>query len=466
MINRTSKIRPGLINVILLLILGFSFSLQAADDELLEQIIVLDEKYQQLIADYYASAVGSAVSADSIEQLLAQVKSISGSEHPLQATRLLVAHFDRIRQSAEHPAIIELTEFLLQQNERQLVDQIYQLVEDSAAETNRAYISFNLAKYHSRLNQWEQVSAQLEDNFSELASDDSDYAYLLQGSALQYLKQHRLATESYAKIPESSRYFVHAQLNTAIASIRQGWITDARLKINSIIPAARRSDSEMTNRIYLVLGYALLNKEYFRDARDAFRQINRDSQYTNKALLGIALTAINQGDYVGGLNALNLLKARRGRDLSVDEAYLLLPHVYQRLNQANSIESSFLESIDHYQLRLLEINELKRREFKYEDLSLEKESGDIFLNEVRFPFSQHYPFYLLKNRNNLHYLSRGNAPSQLSPRIGNLLAQYDATLERVLSELIEQKKQLFTSYLNQSRYGLARHYDESQQGTQ
>jgi hypothetical protein len=280
------------------------------------------------------------------------------------------------------------------------------------------------------------------------------------------LKQHRASVSSYDKIPATSRFYPHAQLNTAIANIRQGWITDARLTIKQVIPLSKASNMELTNRIYLVLGYALLYKEYYRDARQAFRQVELDSQYASKALLGIALTAISQGDFVGGLNALTILKTKQSPDLSADEAYLLIPYVYQRLQQPDSIENSFFESIDHYQKRLLELNNLKGGQFRLEDAELEKQTGDIWINSARFPFSQKYPVYLLKNRHRLQSLSAITTTAKLSSQIKRLLAEYDEVLNQVISEIIESRKRFFTSYLNQSRYGLARHYDESQQGAE
>lgn len=466
MIGCRSKPRLFFLLVALLPCFSSNISLAAVDAELQKQITQLDQRYQQLVAQYYETPMLAPQPIDNFEQLVTLIRSTRESQHPLDAIHLLVANLDHLALSAEDPAMIELGEFLLEQNQWQLVERIFKMIEDSGDDTNLAYLRFNLAKYHSRLNQWQAAYDHLENTFSELSSDDSDYAHLLQGSALQYLKQHRRAIEIYASIPESSKYFVHAQLNTAIASIRQGWVTEARLKIRRILPASKASDTEMTNRIYLVLGYALLHKEYYRDARDAFGQIKRDSRYSNKALLGIALTAINQGDYIGGLNILNRLKAKKSRELSADEAYLVLPHIYQRLEQDNSIESSFLESIDHYQMRLLELSELKLFLTKPEDISLDKHSGDIVISDVRLPFSQHYPFYLLKNRNNLHYLSSRETTPETRAGINRLLADYDQTLQRVLTEIIDKRKSLYSSYLNQSRYGLARHYDESQQGAQ
>ena len=98
--------------------------------------------------------------------------------------------------------------------------------------------------------------------------------FLQEKEISKHLKKHRQAIENYNKVPASSEYYVYAQLNSAIANIRQGWWTDAQTTINDVIKNTHIDNSnELTNRLYLTLGYLLLQKEYFRDARNAFMKI-------------------------------------------------------------------------------------------------------------------------------------------------------------------------------------------------
>ncbi len=466
MTNWHSINRQGLLFITLLQCLLFASAAHAANDELSKQIKSLDDRYQKLVSQYYRSSAEGSQPIVDVDQLYAQVISTSERQHPLPAIRLLAANLETLEAAPDHPTIPKLVDFLLQQNQWRLVNRVKSLVDASGDSTNLAYLDYHQARYQARLNQWELVHSLIKDTFSELSSEDSDYAYLLQGSALQYLEQHRASTESYANIPATSQLYIHAQFNTAIASIRQGWLTEARLTIKQIIPAAPASEAGMINRIYLMLGYALLHKEYYRDARDAFRKVKLDSRYANKALLGIALTAISQGDYVGGLNALEILKNRQSTDLSADEAYLLIPHIYVALQQLDRVADSFLESIDFYQQKLLTLNNLKHLKPRFEEYVLEPDSGDIIFHGRHFPLSRDYPFYLLGNRNDLHYLKRNGTTENLSRQVNQLLIEHDKMLKLVFEDMIETRGKIFTSYINQSRYGLARHYDESQQGAE
>ena len=112
------------------------------------------------------------------------------------------------------------------------------------------------------------------------------------------------------------------------------------------------------------------------------------------------------------------------------------------------------------------MNQARQGATRYEEIELDAPDGDILLNDVRLPFSRHYPFYLLVNRNNLFYLEGRNNPPTMSASIDRLLSEYDRILQRVISDIVEKQKKLYTSYLNQSRYGLARHYDDTRQEAQ
>lgn len=449
-----------------LIILAISFCIltSARADEVLEdRIEQLDEAYQTLAQKIYKAGTAESVNIgdpDSLEERFYQLIS----QRKIVATNQLI--YNNLQTFTKHPghsAVVQYIDNLLRKNERRLAEEIYGLIENTGDQTNLPYLNFTFAKYHARHRQWQQVNQLLEDVFTELSGDDVNYAYLLQGSALQHLKQHRKSVDSYSNIPISSPYYSHAQLNIALANIRQGWITEARTTIENIIPISKdRQTHELTNRIYLILGYSLLQKEYYRDARKAFRSISLDSEYANRALMGISLTAISQGDYVGGLNAVIRLKQKQGQDLSDDEAFLVAPYIYEKLEQPLSIEGSFSESIDYYQTRLLQLNALKHQQLDFNQLQLEEKSGDLMLDNIRFNFGQKYPLYLLTNRHNLGRLAATTSTADLVGKIESLSRQYDRLLSEIVISLIDQRIQFINSYLNQARYGLARHYDNQQ----
>lgn len=436
----------------------------AAEPDLIARIAQLDEAYQQLSSEYYQASTRDSDRVDDVDQLVEQTTRLKSQQQSVEANRLIYASQQTIGNNPDQPGVVHLVESLLDDNERQLAETIYGLIDKSGDDITLANLMYVFAKHHAELNQWPEVIQLLKGIIPQLQGRDADYAYLLQGSALQHLREHRQSVESYANISTTSPYYIHAQLNTALASIRQGWITEARGIIDKIIPLSSQTENrELTNRIYLVLGYALLQKEYFRDARQAFRNVGLGSRYTNKALMGIALTAISQGDYVGGLNSVSVLKKGQANDLTTDEAYLVLPYIYEKLDQKLSISNSFSEAIDYYQKRLLTLDTLKLKPVDFGRLRLEDESGDLLLDGMRFNLSQLYPAYLIKNRRNLVVLASVSRQAKLTMEIEKLIRNYDNLIKEVIFSLIDQRREFITSYLNQSRFGLARYYDNQQE---
>ncbi|MCP4491389.1 MAG: hypothetical protein GY820_29350 [Gammaproteobacteria bacterium] len=436
----------------------------AEEPGLESEIQLLDEAFQQLVYDYYTDYSSQSEAVDSIEQLSASFDQLISQQTSIAAYQLVFANLETLSENSDHSLIPRLVDNLLSNNQRQLAETIYSQVDSFGDGSSLNNMNFVFAKYYAHLQQWQRVEGLIKGSFDSLVGSDSDYAYLLQGTAQQHLKQHRESVESYTNIPETSPYYIHARLNTALANVRQGWLTEARLIIKPLLANNPDRADGLTNRIYMFLGYALLQKEYYRDARKAFRQISRYSQYANRALMGISLAAISQGDYVGGLNTVTVLKQGKGSDLSSDEAYLVAPYIFEKLDQPRTISSSFSESVDHYQNRLLQLSAIKNRALDFGTLRLESITGDLILDGIHFNFSWQYPRYLLQNRRFLGQLLAGRISTKMRNRISALMKKYDQILTEVIFKLIDQRKQFITSYLNQSRFGLARHYDSQHSG--
>ncbi len=462
--------QPGVIHRLVIVISWIAISIYAlpgvcAEKPALEkEIQLLDEAFQQLVYDYYVENTNQSEVVDSIAQLSAGFDKLNSQQASVSAYQLVFTNLETLSANSSDPLIPQLVDHLLGNNQRQLAETIYGQVSDYGDEGNLSNLNFVFAKYYAQHRQWHQIEGLIKDSFDDLVGANSDYAYLLQGSARQHLKQHRKSLESYGNIPESSPYYVHAQLNTAIANLRQGWLTEARLIIEPLLANNPDRTDELTNRIYLFLGYALLQKEYNRDARKAFRQISRDSQYTTRALMGISLAAISQEDYIGGLNTVTVLKQGGGSDLSSDEAYLLAPYIFEKLDQPQSISSSFTESVDHYQTRLLQLNAIRQRPLDFRTLKLEPNTGDLILDGIRFDFNRQFPSYLFMNRKFLGHLQASSNGTRIASRVSALVQKYDQALTEVVFKLLDQRTQFTNSYLNQSRFGLARHYDNQPTG--
>jgi hypothetical protein len=444
-----------------LLILSGLMSLSpayAGDKDLLDRILQLDQKFQQLSVEYYRAAPINVGKFQSIEQLNAQFQRTQG----LAAIQLLVSNMETIKQNAFSPLLVDFIRALLEHNHLQIANDIRQVLRQADDALNTAHTRLYYAGYYAKQQNWSKVIQTLSDQFNQLADENLAKAYLLQGTALQHLKEHRRALDSYKKIPAESKYAVYAQLNSAIAFIRLGWMTDAQKKIASMLQhLSANTDNELTNRLHVILGYALLQNEYYRDARKSFQRVKPDSQYTSRALLGIALCATNEGDYKGGLKALSVLKKRQTNDLPYEEAFIVIPLLYQKLQQPVSVASTYSEAVDHYLQRITEVEALEK-DTQIDRLQLDNQTGDITIDQLRIEYIQQYPASFFRNLTSLQQMEEIPSTKKVDRTVSSLLHEYRQTRIKILRQLLDERKKYLSSYLNQARYGLARHYDNQQ----
>ena len=449
-----------------ILALLFYTPLCAGNDLIIKQVNLLEDNFKALSSEFYQLSSRlpdqRLKTVDDIDLLYAEVYRLINNQQSTTAIQLLYLNDDTVKANLEHDAVLIFTELLLGENEWHFANSLFRGVKDEGDRALIAAMQFIFAKYHAERLQWPQVNNLLNDVADQLSPENAAYAYLLKGSALQHLKKHRLAIKSYKKIPGDSQYYGYAQLNIAIADIRQGWWTDAQTTINELIKNSDKDNSdELTNRLYLILGYSLLQKEYYRDARNAFRHIGLDNRYTNRALLGIGLTATSQGDFVGGLNALTILKDKETFDLSVDESYLLVPYVYEKLQQELTVTASYTEAMAYYQRRINNLENISNQRANLLTTQYNEKTGSLIIENNSLDYSKRYPESFINNyRLLIDYLSV-TRDLKLKLRIEALITKHDAVFQEIIRDLLEQRKEYLKSYLNQSRFGLARLYDKS-----
>ncbi len=440
-----------------------------ASTDIHEQIDLLEDDFKSVSRDFYRATHKSsgAQQIGDIEQLQAAVRRHADEKRPIQAIELLYANVDTLNTHIDHRAVFYFIELLLSHNEWHLANQLFENIQYEGDKSLTATVQFLFAKYHAQRHEWPQVHDLLDGQFAELSADNAAYAFLLHGSALQHLKKHRAAAKSYSRIPSQSRFYYHGQLNTAITNIRQGWWTDAQSTINRLINSTTLDNSdEIINRLNLVLGYSLLQREYYRDARDAFRRVGLESRYTNRALLGIGLTATSQGDFVGGLNALSILKEKKTSDLSVDESYLLIPYVYEKLQQELTVSASYTEAMNYYQQRIKQLNNISQRSISLENTEYNPLTSSLIIQNNSLDYARYYPESFILNYYKLAEFAAQDIGQRLKNRIQGLLIQHQRVFNDIAIDLLEKRVTYLKSYLNQSRYGLARLYDGSQEAGQ
>lgn len=431
---------------------------------------ILDREYQTIAASIYTSLSNNFSSCrtrvNSLKQLNLELKKIANTKNNIVGICLIQNNLPIIQENIDSKDVFPIVKFLLDNNNLLLAKKVLTYAKNEGDKSLVSNISFIFSQYYLKRKNWNKVLQHTQGTYSDLTSDNADLARLYNGVSLQHKKKHREAINIYSKIPKSSKYYPAAKLNIATAYIRQDWWTDAHININEILKNKKIiTNKEMNNRLYLVLGYSLLQKEFYRDSREAFRNIEIGSEYFNKALLGIALTATNQEDYIGALNAVNILKSKKTYDLSVDESHLLLPYIYEKLNQNMTASASYTKAQSFYEERIKRITAIKKSALLTTNIQNKlKNKTQIKIEDSIIDLSEHLPADFLINLVQLDILSNYMAHinnARLKNKFTSLKAKYKNSLSKSFNSILEQRITHLKSYLNQSRFGLARLFDHS-----
>lgn len=397
---------------------------------------------------------------DALENRISELQAINDN---FTSVHLITANLKLIKNNLDHRALLLFINILLSNNDFSTASNLLQYIIKNSDKSLASNIKFSFAKYHLKKGNYAKSNELLTDITSDLSIDNGHYALIMKGIILQKKRKHRKSLHYYESVPATSKYYHYAQLNKAVAYIRQGWWSDAQLTINKLLamklPKAEKIKT-INNRLLLVAGYSFLQQEYFRESREAFRNIDINSPYASRAMLGIALSAANQGDNTGALNILNILQKKSSHSLTVEETYLLLPYIYERVDQHKTAAASYQIGLAYYRKRIEELDALLLQ-IKKPNYLINGTNNDSLLK------LNHISLQDAKSKNlmlNLRILQtfRGKAKnSSLKNKINRLIHNHQQLLKNIISKKIEERVAYLQSYKNQSQFGIARLYDNS-----
>lgn len=456
------------LSVLFICILQIQLVSALEHEQILKKVVELENDFQDLSVKVYTFHGANTRQLKLLknnrttEQLYAKVDQAIKQENHFLAMTLIYANIDIIEDNLNDEHILSFLELLLENNDYKTARRLKKEIENYSDQYFISNSQLIFANYYSERNEWENVSSSLDIELDELSSEDTNHANLLKGMALQNQKKHRDSLKHYEKISKDSQYFPLSQLNTAIAYIRQDWWTDAHIILKQLLENSKVAENiDLANRLSLILGYSLLNKEYYREARESFRNIDLESQYTSRALLGISLAALNQKDTAGALNALSILNKKTLKELVVEESYLLQAHIYKNLEQYTTANSSYTIAINYYQNRIdsligesYSINKQKIHEI------IQKKQTNISLENTQLNFLDLYPGYFIKNFSEINNFKDRIKSPELINEANQLYDEYNELFRAMLRQLIDRRITALKSYLSQAHFGIAQLYDK------
>jgi tetratricopeptide (TPR) repeat protein len=414
----------------------------------------LRDTAQKLFADFYAQSnllhknylQKNVNKLATIEQLVTQVTQELKAARRFSAIQLVTGNLGLIRTNIEANDVIHIFDLLLEMEALEQAKALLLIATQTASDNVISKMHYRLALFYYAHEDWKKTLKEIDAITARnaLTQDESDYAYVIYGVVLQNLKQHRQAITYYDQVGNTSNYYGYAQLNKAIAFLRQGWWTDADLTIETAVSAESvTKNPELLNRLFLFIGYAQIHHEFYRNARDSFRKISVKSEYADKALLGIGLCAIHQGDFAGGLNAFNLLKRKDSDDIAVIESRLLSAYTYVLLGKKDVAAEQYTNAIIYYQNKLNEIVASKQSSLQ-----------NIPLN------SEYLPSWLKVHIESLQEFKQLALSNSERAKISSLYDQYLSLTKTLLNKGYDERIEVLSSYLAQSQLGQAQLYDK------
>jgi len=433
---------------------------------LLPQIVIaadensLNEKFVSISEDYYQEAAkelaGTIYVKKNTKRLRNDVeKHIKNGNHAL-ATAMILANQTTIREKINKKNTAYFIAHLL---DARLLDSAQKLAQIALQDGNRftsSRVNFQLARFYSDQGQVDKAIMHLTAIKTQeaLTPEQKDFATILFGINLQKKRRHRESIKIYEKITPDSSYYGYAQLNKAVAYIKQDWWTDAHLAIKHALEQPSDTiDIELHNRLLVTLGYSQLQHEFYRNARRTFRKINTDSLYVNRAILGIGLCALHQKDFPGALNAFSRLKSEQGNTLTILEANLLVPFSYEKMGELEQASLGYTEAIAYF--------ENKHRFFEQQMLFADSTDRTAIYDIV-----QKAPYLVSEETHHkLALLARMSSSNSVGKTQNALQSLRQSIYIQAAHEVKQQAKEYIdnlVSYQSQAQYGLAKLYDSHQ----
>lgn len=466
--NRMQHITHALLFVLGLLALAekalADANIQAEVEVLYQAMPELDDRFQQFSNAFYTAYVSR-----NNPPAWRDLQAVPGGEN-LAASSAWVPVMAGVRRNLAvvcanytSNAFKTVMTALYQFNETATLRELSDCIKSEADPPAVADNYFQLAQYYYARKQWPGVLAALANvNRKDLPIRDAHYADLLQGYALQEQKKHRDAVKIYRLIPPSSPYYAHAQLNEGLGYLRQGWWSEAYDEFNQAIAHAQDDQlAEFKHRVLVVLGFSQLYHEFYRDARATLRQVSLDSRYTNRALMGLGLAAAYQQDYGGALNAFNRLRGEPTQDLSVDEAYLLVPNTYEELGDDARAANTYREAVAYYQQRIAALAAARVELSSRRDVDAPTLLATLDAQaEQLYGAKNLIPLYIVNNYHSLLAFKPYVTELKLNDRFTQLEVDYDRVLKDLVLKNIRLREAILQSYMSQAKYGVAKLYDK------
>ncbi len=276
------------------------------------------------------------------------------------------------------------------------------LAEGADQETqNRAWFYLASLFYHKSENT--RAYEALSKIEGEVPEDlHPEYHYL--ATLINNQAQHLDVTENIVNtLPENNYHYPYILFNLAIRHLREGTPQTAALKLQQVVTFQNNGEefASLADRAKHGLAQLFLQQGQNKEAWQFLTAIRTSGLYSNRALLTYAWTAIKMKQFNDAVAALEILNTRSIAIPEVQEAKVLLAHLYEQEGSPRKALKANLLAIEAFEKGVAKIDEARTiiakqdvpKEF-IQNLDVIVDDTDWFASEPSVDYQKLTPFLI------------------------------------------------------------------------
>jgi tetratricopeptide (TPR) repeat protein len=180
-----------------------------------------------------------------------------------------------------------------------------------------------------------------------------------------------------------SPYAPYLYFNLGVALGKKGEHDRAVANLNKAVSYAdgSRQRDAVADRAHLAMAYLYAGEKEFSNAYAQISNVSATGVFSNRALLGAGWASVNNDAYREALAPLSKLEQRSMAIPEVQEAVLLVPHVYEKLGLPGRAAQGFISAYRRYGDALVQLDDARGALHGVEMLELFVRNLDELLSE-------------------------------------------------------------------------------------
>ncbi len=228
------------------------------------------------------------------------------------------------------------------------------LTEEDLKNELLAKLDFYLGKLHYKQHDYKNSELRLTRIYPFLDIELQNESFIMLANISLFNKKLDKARYWLSQVSIDSDLLFFSRYNLGIIWLTEERLSDALPLLTKVFLTNKPTDLQrsLQDKAKVALGFYYLKHKQLDQAREVFLSVRLDSPSTNKALLGMGWTYVEQENYNKALSHWLELMKKDIRDIAVQEALLAIPYAYQKLHAMKPALKHYLNASNLFQQQL------------------------------------------------------------------------------------------------------------------